>query len=122
MPSSCALFPCSRDLQPADLSQVADLCLIRTFEKQAQILDQQDETTDVFFILSGSVRISSYTEGGREVIFNEMTGGDIFGEFAAVDQLPRSAAVQALSECLVARMTSARFFEVLRRYPTSRSG
>ncbi|CAN5902949.1 Crp/Fnr family transcriptional regulator [soil metagenome] len=105
------------DLPPADLSQVAELCLIRAYEKQSQILDEQDETTDVFFILSGSVRISSYTEGGREVIFNDMSGGDIFGEFAAVDQLPRSAAVQALSDCLMARMTSPRFFEILRRYP-----
>lgn len=105
------------DLQPADLAQVAELCLIRTFEKHAQIYDEQDETTDVFFILTGSVRVSSYTEGGREVIFTEMSAGDIFGEFAAVDQLPRSAAVQALSDCLVARMTSARFFEVLKRYP-----
>ena len=105
------------DLQPADLSRVADLCLIRTYEKHAQILGQQEETSDVFFILTGSVRISSYTEGGREVIFTEMSGGDIFGEFAAVDQLPRSAAVLALSDCLVARMTATRFVEVLKRYP-----
>src|SRR4051812_13249390 len=46
-----------------------------------------------------------------------MSSGDIFGEFAAVDQLPRSAAVQALSDCIVARMTSSRFFEILKRYP-----
>lgn len=105
------------DLQAADLSRVADLCIMRAYEKHAQIMGQQDQTTDVFFILSGAVRISSYTEAGREVIFTEMAGGDMFGEFAAVDQLPRSATVVALSDCLLARMPSARFFEVLRRYP-----
>ena len=52
-------------------------------EKHTQIMGEQDQTTDVFFILAGTVRISSYTEAGREVIFTEMSAGDIFGEFSA---------------------------------------
>lgn len=104
------------NLQTADLSQIARLCAMRTYERHAQILGEQDRTTDVFFILSGAVRVSSYTEAGREVIFAEMTAGDMFGEFSAVDGLPRSATVVALSNCLVARMPAAKFFEVLKRH------
>ncbi|MEA2853668.1 MAG: family transcriptional regulator, cyclic receptor protein, partial [Rhodospirillaceae bacterium] len=102
------------DLQPAELLQVAGLCTMQACEKHTQIMGEQDQTTDVFFILAGSVRISSYTEAGREVIFTEMHAGDIFGEFSAVDRLPRSASIVALSDCLMARMPSAKFFEVLR--------
>jgi CRP/FNR family cyclic AMP-dependent transcriptional regulator len=102
------------DLQPAELLQIAGLCTMQACEKHSQIMGEQDQTTDVFFILAGSVRISSYTEAGREVIFSEMHAGDIFGEFSAVDRLPRSASIVALSDCLMARMPSAKFFEVLR--------
>src|SRR5260370_30211743 len=45
-----------------------------------------------------------------------MHAGDIFGEFSAVDRLPRSASIVALSDCLMARMPSAKFFEVLRSH------
>ncbi len=102
------------DLQPPELLQIAGLCTMQASEKHTQIMGEQDQTTDVFFILAGSVRISSYTEAGREVIFSEMHAGDIFGEFSAVDRLPRSASIVALSDCLMARMPSAKFFEVLR--------
>jgi len=103
-------------LEVADLSRIAGLCAISSHEKHSQIMGEQDQTTDVFFILAGSVRISSYTEGGREVIFTEMTGGDIFGEFSAIDRLPRSATIIALSDCVLARMSSARFLETLHRH------
>jgi CRP-like cAMP-binding protein len=53
---------------------------IRTFEKQAQILGEQEQTTDVFFILSGTVRPELH-RGGARVIFNETEAGEIFGEF-----------------------------------------
>jgi CRP/FNR family cyclic AMP-dependent transcriptional regulator len=104
------------DLPAADLSWIAGLCTIRAYERQAQIMGENDSTTDVFFILSGTVRVSSYTEGGREVIFAEMSAGDIFGEFSAVDRQPRSATVLALSNCVLARLSSAGFLEVLGRH------
>ena len=79
-------------------------------------MGEQEQTTDVFFILSGQVRVNSYTEAGREVIYSEMSAGDMFGEFAAVDGLPRSASVVALSDCLLARIPAVKFIELLRRH------
>src|SRR5690348_12285844 len=101
------------DLSEAKLAAIAGMCTIRTFEKQAQILGEQEKTADVFFILSGTVRSTSYTEAGREVIFNETPAGGIVGEFSAIDGLPRSSTVVALTECRVARMTSDKFLAML---------
>jgi CRP/FNR family cyclic AMP-dependent transcriptional regulator len=105
------------DLSDADLGRVAALSTMRSHEKGAQIMGEQEQTTDVFFILAGEVRISSFTKAGREVIYSEMAAGDIFGEFSAVDHLPRSATVSALTECVLARMPAESFFIVLERYP-----
>jgi len=108
-----ALF---EDLPPADLARVAALCVIRKYEKHAQIMSEHDQTTDVFFVLAGSVRVSSYTEAGREVIFTDMAEGDMCGEFSALDHLPRSATAVALADCTLARMPAARFYELLQRH------
>ena len=82
-------------LSDAELAAVAASCTIRTFEKQAQILGEQEQTTDVFFILTEA--------------------GEIFGEFSAVDGLPRSSSVVSMTDCRVARMTREKFLHMLER-------
>src|SRR5262245_43215083 len=101
------------DLTDAELARITELCVIRNYEKSAQIMGQQDKTTDVFFVLSGTVRFSSYAPSGREVIYNEVSAGGIFGEFSAVDLQPRSATCLAVTDCVLARMTAAKFHDLL---------
>jgi len=103
------------ELTEPDLARVALHCLTRRYLRQVQIAGEQDAGSDVFFILDGSVRVSSTTAEGREVIYSELGKGDIFGEFAAIDGLPRCASVVATSDCLVARMTSDRFNAVVQQ-------
>jgi CRP-like cAMP-binding protein len=101
------------DLSDVELARIADLCTIRSYDKGVQIAGQQDSSTDVFFVLSGTVRVSSYAPTGREVIYNEISKGGIFGEFSAVDGLPRSTNGIAVTECALARMTAAKFHDML---------
>jgi CRP/FNR family transcriptional regulator, cyclic AMP receptor protein len=102
------------ELSDAELARVAESCSTRTYEKNAHILGEQDPTTDVFFILAGTVRANSVSPKGREVIYSEFKAGAIFGEFSAIDGRPRSSAVSALTDCVVARMPAKAFFELLR--------
>ena len=103
------------DLPDSDLAAIERACSIRSFARQEEIYGERETTTDIFFILAGTVRVTSYTEGGREVIFSDITAGGIFGEFSAIDRLPRSATIVAQSDCTLARMPSSAFFDVLRR-------
>ncbi|HEX2889629.1 Crp/Fnr family transcriptional regulator [Vineibacter terrae] len=105
-----ALF---EELSSEELTHVAQLCSINRYEKHVQIIGQDEPTSDVFFVLDGAVRISSYASTGREITYNDIGVGGLFGEFAAVDGLPRSASVVALSSCVLARMTAARFSALL---------
>lgn len=99
----------------AELTTIAESCSIRTYERNRQIMDERESTTDVFFVLDGTVRVNAYTAGGREVILSEVGAGELFGEFAAVDGLPRSATVMALSDCVLARMPAASFLDLVQR-------
>jgi CRP/FNR family transcriptional regulator, cyclic AMP receptor protein len=102
------------DLGDAELARVAQACVVRAYERHAEIATEHEHSTDVFFILDGMVRVNSISSEGREVVFNDLGIGDIFGEFAAIDGMPRSATGVALTDCLVARMTAEKFFALLR--------
>jgi CRP/FNR family transcriptional regulator, cyclic AMP receptor protein len=76
----------------------------RRFEQDEILVDFEDVSSDVYFLVSGEVRILIRTPAGKEVILAEMRGGQFFGEMAAIDGIKRSANVTALTRgevCIV---------------------
>src|SRR5689334_22976918 len=106
--SRLRLISLFEDLGEAELQRIARSCVTRSYERTTQVYGEHDEATDVFFILEGTVRINSTSAEGREIIFNDLGVGHMFGEFAAIDGQPRSATVVALSDCVLASMPAAR--------------
>ena len=78
------------------------------------ILSYQDASTDIFFILEGTVRAIIYAPDGKSLLFTDLEKGEVFGEIAAIDRGPRSANIEALRPTLVAVMSSADFEHILR--------
>lgn len=99
------------------IEQVNQQCRWRTYQSGEQIIDRQAESTDVFFIVSGRVRIVIYTLGGKEITLDDFTEGAQFGEMAAIDGLPRSASVMAIDDALLAAMPQTRFMSLLTGHP-----
>jgi CRP/FNR family cyclic AMP-dependent transcriptional regulator len=73
------------------------------------VIGHQDCTTDVFVVLEGSLRVELYSLNGREISLADLGPGDLFGEFAAIDDQPRSATVAATGACALACISSAAF-------------
>jgi len=96
------------------LDRVAARSTVSTRPRNSQILSFRDESNDVFFILEGRIQVKNYSEHGREFIFSEIGAGQIFGEFSALDGLPRSASVVAMEDSVVARMKAIDFVAMLR--------
>ena len=63
------------------------------------VIGHQDRTRDVFVVVDGRLRIELFSLNGREVILAEVGPGEIAGEFAALDDQPRSASVSAITAC-----------------------
>ena len=82
-----------------------------------QIISHLDRSTDVFLVLQGKVRVVIYSLAGREVTFRDIKAGQYFGELAAIDGLPRTASIVALSDSVIASMSADMFWEILRAYP-----
>lgn len=92
-------------------------CTWRSYEENELIIDYEEESRDVRFIVSGWVRIILRIATGKEMILAEMREGDYFGEIAAIDNSGRSANVTALSRCRICVMPQSIFLDTLKRDP-----
>jgi CRP-like cAMP-binding protein len=92
-------------------------CAWKRFDEGEICLDFEDQSSDVYFIISGEVRILIRTQAGKEVILGEMRGGQFFGELAAIDDTPRSANVTALTNAEMCIMPAPAFRELVHASP-----
>lgn len=105
------------DLTPAERDQVAKACRWRRYGAGEQIIDNQSDTRDVFFVVKGTVRVVNYSASGREVAFNEVSEGGFFGELAAIDGAPRSANVMARDDATTAALAPDVFIRIATTHP-----
>ena len=106
-----------RDLPRAENDRLAKRFRWTRYGAGEQIISHLDRSTDVFLVLQGEVRVVIYSLAGREVTFRDIKAGHYFGELAAIDGLPRSASILALSDSMIASMSADVFWGVLRDYP-----
>jgi len=106
-----------KDLLPHELVEIEELCRFKTFRAGTQVFDRQAETRDVFFVVRGRVRIVNYSMSGREITLDDVGAGGHFGELAAIDSQPRSAAVLAVEDSLIVALPQRHFIEALEKHP-----
>jgi CRP-like cAMP-binding protein len=100
-----------------DLAPFEARCNWRRFDPEEILVDFDDPSTDVYFLLAGDVRVLMRTAAGKEVILDEMRAGELFGELAALDGIPRSANVTGLTKGEVCVMPANVFHEVIQSFP-----
>jgi CRP-like cAMP-binding protein len=77
------------------------------------LFDQGDESDGLYVITSGIVRIYLTAKDGREATINLAEEGEVIGEMALLDGLPRSAGAAALTDARLVYIGRAPFLELL---------
>lgn len=106
-----------RSLEPAARQSLEQRCRWVRFEPQDEIIGSQSASRDVYFVVSGRVRVVNHSPSGREIAFHEMEAGSYFGQLAAIDARPRSATVVAVNNSLLASVSPDTFISLLRDHP-----
>ncbi|MES3007343.1 MAG: Crp/Fnr family transcriptional regulator [Pseudomonadota bacterium] len=84
---------------------------------ERDIIGYLDQTHSVYFLLEGEVRVNMLAAGGRQITYQILHAGAMFGELAAIDGLPRSASVVSETEVLLAELTREQFIGLARLHP-----
>ncbi len=87
------------------------------FPKRAVIITEGDETSSLYFILSGKVRIYGTDENSKEVTLAVQQAGEYFGLLALLCDERRSATVEAIEPTRCSVICKADFINWLRLYP-----
>jgi CRP-like cAMP-binding protein len=98
-----------RSLDPAKIELLDTQCTWHRAARNQWIIDYQDTSNDVFFVVSGTLRVKIQSVSGREVLLREINAGEFFGEIAAIDNQPRSSGILAITDVTFARMPASVF-------------
>jgi len=90
---------------------------IRTFKRSAVIFSQGDPASDVFYIQSGSVKLSVLSRTGKEAVVAVLGQGDFFGEGCLAAQPRRIATASAMSASTVLVVEKPQMLEMLHTQP-----
>ena len=85
-------------LSDQELEVLAESLGKRTFGKGMIIFHKGSPGQTLYIIESGKVRIFILSESGQEISVNIYGPGDVFGELALLDGLPRSAGAVAMEK------------------------
>jgi CRP/FNR family cyclic AMP-dependent transcriptional regulator len=111
-----AYIPLFRSLDAPALQRVERVCTWRRVLAKAWAVDEKAPGTDVFFVVSGHLRVV-VTIAGRETILRDIQSGEFFGELAAIDVKPRSAGIVAIADSVLACMPAPVFRQAIHEHP-----
>ena len=69
-------------LAPEKLDALARQCAWRNYDAGRRIISRNAADRDVYFLVAGRVRITTYSQAGRQVTFRDFAAGETFGEVA----------------------------------------
>lgn len=98
--------------------KIAQLLQGRCYRAKDAVIRANERDKNVYFVLSGSVKVTHYAGRGRQVSFREMRAGEMFGELSAIDGGRRS--VEVVTECsaVIASISDSSFRALLNDHPS----
>jgi len=110
-------IPLFSSLKDDELEAINRVSIIRKFPKDQLILLEDEEGNTLFIIIKGKVKVTTFSEHGKEVIFSILCDGDFFGDMSLLDGKPRSASVVAIEESEIRLIRRSDFISSMEKHP-----
>jgi CRP/FNR family transcriptional regulator, cyclic AMP receptor protein len=103
-------------LSSEEIEALARGAAVRTFPKNAVVVNEGDRTDSLYVILAGKVKVFLADEDGNQVTLGTQGTGEYFGEMV-LDEGPRSASVMTLEASRFAVVSKEQFTAFLTSHP-----
>lgn len=110
-------LPIFERLEDESLRPLSRVAMLRQIPRNTVVLHAGDSTDNIYFVLSGVVKVQISDEEGREVILSMLGPGELFGEMGVLDDHPRSATVLAVESSELVMIGQADFKQCLAQNP-----
>ena len=96
-----------------DLMRLAQIARVSTLAPETLLFSQGDESDGLYCVTNGIVRIFLTAEDSRELTIQLFEEGEVIGEIALIDGLPRSAGAATLTDTRVIFVPRQPFLSLL---------
>jgi CRP/FNR family cyclic AMP-dependent transcriptional regulator len=110
-------LPIFEMLDDDSLKPLTRVAMLRKVPRHTVVLHAGDRTDNIYFVLSGALKVQVSDEEGREVILSLLGPGELFGEMGVLDDHPRSATVLAVETSEVVMIGQDEFKRCLAENP-----
>jgi CRP/FNR family transcriptional regulator, cyclic AMP receptor protein len=109
--------PLFSSLKDEEIEAINQVSFVKKYPKDMMILLAEEEGDTLFVIINGKVKVTSFSETGKEVIFSIMGAGDFFGDMSLLDGKPRSASVIAVEDSELCLLRRGDFNRLVEKHP-----
>lgn len=110
-------FPVFAQLTRKDLLAIASYFEYKILPPQQIFIKEGSRDAEMYFIISGFVRIFYLHETGKEMTVTIRMPGEIIGEMPVMDGGTRSANAETLEEAEVFILSKKHFVSLIKKYP-----
>src|SRR5215467_3971479 len=100
-------------LSTSEIDSLIGYTRLEQYPAGREIFGKGSPGQSLMAVLRGSIKISSLSSDGKEVVFRIINAGEILGEIAALDGEERSAAAAAMTDCELLVLNRRDFLRVL---------
>src|ERR1700745_2917319 len=93
------LHPLFGRLSAGEIDSLISYSRIERYSAGREIFAKGAAGQSLVAVLRGNIKISSLSDEGKEIVFNIINAGEIFGEIAVLDGEERSADATAMNDC-----------------------
>ncbi len=110
-------IPLFSSLKNEELDAIYELSFTKNCPKDTVILLENEEGDTLFIIINGKVKVTTFSERGKEVIFSILNEGDFFGDMSLLDGKPRSATVISMEDSKLRLIRRHDFNNLIEKHP-----
>lgn len=105
------------DLPLKRLSEALKNCQCLRLPEKKEVFRRGESGKEMFIVLSGGVKVSTLSADGKEIIFDLMSEGDLFGELSLLDGNSRTATVTTLVPSVLVILEHGFFMSFMENNP-----
>ena len=100
-------------LSASEMNSLISYSRLERYPSGREIFAKGSPGQSLVAVLRGSIKISSLSNEGKEIVFNIINAGEIFGEIAVLDGEERSADATAMTDCELLVLNRRDFLHLL---------
>lgn len=104
-------------ISPSEMQEMEKITRMEEVKKRQPLYLPGDPSSNVYLLKKGRVKIANTAPSGKEVTFDILEPGEVFGELEVLEDAPRSTSAEALDDALICVIPRKDFDQYLAMHP-----